>query len=339
MNIGITFDLREKYLKLGFCEEETAEFDKKSTIDAIESTLRELGHETEKIGNIWDLTKKLNKGKTWDLVFNIAEGLRGIGRESQVPAILDAYDIPYTFSDPLILALTLHKGMTKRVLRDLGIPTPNFYEVHKIEDIKKVKLEYPLFAKPNAEGTGKGITAKSKIKNKKELYEICKYLLKTFKQPILVEEFLPGREFTTGVVGTGEKARIIGSMEVILLNNAEPDVYSYANKEDWVGKINYTIVNDPIVKNAEKFVLEAWKSLGCRDAGRVDVRVDKNGIPNIIEINPLAGIHPTNSDLPIICNMKNIEYKTLLNWIIESASERIIEKKKELEKVVAEIIN
>lgn len=323
MHIGITFDLREKYLKFGFSEEETAEFDKKSTIDAIDNTLKELGHSTERIGNIWDLTKKLNKGKTWDLVFNIAEGLRGIGREAQVPAILDAYNIPYTFSDPLVLALSLHKGMTKRVLRDLQIPTPNFFEVYSVDDLKNVKLKFPLFAKPNAEGTGKGITAKSKIRNKKELFEVCEYLIKTFKQTVLVEEFLPGREFTTGIIGTGEKAKVIGSMEVILLENAEPDVYSYANKDDWIGKIEYKIVTDSVVKKAEKFALAAWKGLGCRDAGRIDIRVDRNGIPNIIELNPLAGIHPTHSDLPIICNMKNIQYKTLIEWIVESASERL----------------
>lgn len=339
MHIGITYDLREQYLKLGFSEEETAEFDKKSTIDAIDNTLKVLGHTTERIGNIWDLTRKLNKGKTWDLVFNIAEGLRGIGREAQVPAILDSYNIPYTFSDPLVLSLTLHKGMTKRVLRDLGIPTPNFFEVHKIEDVNKVKLKYPLFAKPNSEGTGKGISAKSKVRNRKELFEVCEYLLATFKQPVLVEEFLPGREFTTGIVGTGEKARVIGTMEVILLENAEPDVYSYENKDDWIGKVNYKLVNDQIVKKAEKFALAAWKSLGCRDAGRIDIRLDRNNVPNIIELNPLAGIHPTHSDLPIICNLKNIEYKTLFSWIIESASDRIVKKKTEFEKVVLEIIS
>ena len=324
MHIGITFDLREQYLKLRFSEEETAEFDKESTIDAIDSTLKDLGHTTERIGNIWDLTKKLSKGKKWDLVFNIAEGLIGIGREAQVPAILDAHKIPYTFSDPLVLSLTLHKGMTKRILRDMGIPTPNFFEVHKIDEVKKVKLKYPLFAKPNSEGTGKGISAKSKIKNKKELLEVCQYLLTTYKQPVLVEEFLPGREFTTGIIGTGDKARVIGSMEVLLLDNAEPGAYTYDNKENWVGKINYELVNDSIVKKAEKFALAAWKNLGCRDAGRIDIRVDKNGVPNIIELNPLAGIHPTNSDLPIICNLKNIKYKSLINWIIESASERIV---------------
>lgn len=339
MHIGITYDLRDQYLKLGFSEEETAEFDKKSTINAINNALKELGHTTEKIGNIWDLTRKLNKGKNWDLVFNIAEGLRGIGREAQVPAILDAYNVPYTFSDPLVLALTLHKGMTKRVLRNLGIPTPNFFEVHSIEDVKNTKLTYPLFAKPNAEGTGKGITGASIINRKDELFEICDYLLKTFKQPVLVEEFLPGREFTTGIVGSGKKAKIIGSMEVILLDNAEPDVYSYANKDDWFGKVKYRLVDDAIVKKAEKFALSAWKGLGCRDAGRIDIRVDKFGIPNIIELNPLAGIHPTHSDLPIICSMKNVEYKTLINWIIDSAVERILERREDLIKVVEEIVS
>ncbi|MCB0748452.1 MAG: ATP-grasp domain-containing protein [Ignavibacteriales bacterium] len=326
MKVGITYDLRDEYLKLGYSEEETAEFDKESTISAIEDTLIELGHTTERIGNIWDLSKKLLDGKSWDLVFNIAEGLRGIGREAQVPALLDAYNIPYTFSDPLVLALSLHKGMTKRVLRDLGIPTPNFYEVKSIEDIDKVNLEYPLFAKPIAEGTGKGIHADSKIKNKAQLEKICKELLLKFNQPVLVEEFLPGREFTIGVVGTSSKARTVGAMEVLLLTNAEQDVYSYANKENWVGKVEYKLVNDEVVKKAEEYVLAAWNGLGCRDAGRVDVRVDRNGIPSIIELNPLAGIHPTNSDLPIICTLNNISYKTLFTWILESASERIIDR-------------
>lgn len=323
MHIGLTYDLREQYLALGFGEEETAEFDKESTIIAIESTLMELGHSTERIGNIWDLTKNLANRKVWDLVFNIAEGLRGIGREAQVPAILDAYNIPYTFSDPLVLSISLHKGMTKRVLRDLGIPTPNFYEVKSIEDIKHIDLQYPLFAKPIAEGTGKGIHADSKIKDIVQLEKVCTDLLEKFNQPVLVEEFLPGREFTIGVVGTGEKARIVGAMEVVLLKSAEPEVYSYENKENWEDKVEYKLVDDLIVKKAEAFVLAAWKGLGCRDGGRVDVRVDRNGIPNIIELNPLAGIHPTHSDLPIICNLKSIPYKTLFNWILESASERI----------------
>ena len=214
MLIGLTYDLRQDYLSMGFSEDETAEFDRIDTIEAIENVLNEIGHQTERIGNIWSVTKALSLGKRWDLVFNIAEGLYGIGREAQVPALLDAYKIPYTFSDPLVLALTLHKGMTKRVLRDLGIPTPDFAEVNSVRDIRNINLPYPLFAKPIAEGTGKGITAASRIENRKQLETVCRQLLNDYQQPVLVETFLPGREFTVGIVGTGENAaRLVGGRQ------------------------------------------------------------------------------------------------------------------------------
>jgi len=120
---GLTYDLRDDYLAEGYSAEETLEFDRKDTIDSIEHTLRDLGYLTDRIGNIKSLVRRLASGDRWDIVFNIAEGVAGFGREAQVPAILDAYGIPYTFSDPLILTLTLHKGMTKHIIRDLGIPT------------------------------------------------------------------------------------------------------------------------------------------------------------------------------------------------------------------------
>ena len=118
MKIGITYDLRDDYIAEGYTEEETAEFDHPRTIAAIEDTLQSLGYETDRIGHIRALARRLVAGNRWDLVFNIAEGLRGFGREAQVPALLDAWEIPYTFSDPLVLSLTLHKGLTKRVIRD-----------------------------------------------------------------------------------------------------------------------------------------------------------------------------------------------------------------------------
>jgi D-alanine-D-alanine ligase len=334
MKIGLTYDLRQDYLNMGFGELETAEFDRIDTIEAIESTLQQLGYTTDRIGNIWSLTKRLVNGESWDLVFNIAEGLRGIGREAQVPALLDAYNIPYTFSDPLVLALTLHKGMTKRVLRDFGIPTPDFAEVHSEPDIANISLPYPLFAKPIAEGTGKGIDAKSKIKNSVELKKICVHLLKEHKQPVLVETFLPGREFTVGVVGTGSKAKSVGVMEVVLKSNAEPDVYSYVNKEQCEELVQYKAVIDPMAKEAEEIALRTWRALGCRDAGRLDLRADANGIPNLMELNPLAGIHPEHSDLPIICSLYGISYPELMNMIMESALSRVKKKPKEKTRVV-----
>src|SRR5450759_2110927 len=198
VKIGITYDLRDDYIAEGYTEEETAEFDHPRTIDAIEEALRDLGYETDRIGHIRALTLRLVAGDRWDLVFNIAEGLRGFGREAQVPALLDAWEIPYTFSDPLVLSLTLHKGLTKRVIRDLGIPTPDFAVVETPEEMAAVALPFPLFAKPVAEGTGKGVTAASKIVDPVGLDRVCRELLAVFRQPVLVETFLPGREFTVG---------------------------------------------------------------------------------------------------------------------------------------------
>jgi D-alanine-D-alanine ligase len=203
VKIGIAYDLREDYLAEGYGDEETAEFDRLDTIEAIEGTLQRLGFETDRIGNIRKLAARLVAGDRWDMVFNIAEGLRGFGREAQVPALLDAFEIPYTFSDPLVLSLTLHKGMTKHVIHDLGIPTPEFTVVETTSDVDAVDLPFPLFAKPVAEGTGKGISASSRIMTRKDLDSVCRRLLTAFDQPVLLETFMPGREFTVGITGTG----------------------------------------------------------------------------------------------------------------------------------------
>jgi D-alanine-D-alanine ligase len=324
MKIGITYDLRQYYLSQGMGEEETAEFDSPVTIESIDETLRELGHTTDRIGNIRNLTTRLASGDHWDLVFNIAEGVRGFGRESQVPALLEAYDIPYTFSDPLVLSLTLHKGMTKHVIRDLGIPTADFAVVETVDDISKIDLPFPLLAKPVAEGSGKGIDAFSKITTPEELNTVCSRLLETYDQPVLVERFLPGREFTVGIVGTGRDARSIGVIEVLLNGRAEPDVYSYHNKEKYENLVSYTLVHDDTAKAAEKVALAAWAGLGCRDAGRLDIRCDENGIPNFIEVNPLAGINPDRSDLCIIAGLVGIGYQELIDFIISSAMSRVL---------------
>ena len=323
MKVGLTYDLRDEYLKQGYTEEETAEFDREETVIAIELTLNKLGYETERIGNIKQLAKELVFGKRWDIVFNICEGMYGIGREAQVPALLDAYNIPYVFSGPLVLALTLHKAMTKSVIRDAGVPTPAFFVVCKMEDISSVNLPFPLFAKPLAEGTGKGIDMHSVIQNPEELKQRCIYLLDRFKQPVLVETFLSGREFTVGIVGTGAEARSVGVMEIILNDKAEKNVYSYVNKEECEELVEYVLVKGPIAEACEKVSLDVWKALGCEDAGRVDVRHDSNGVPNFIEVNPLAGIHPEHSDLPILSTKNGISYPELMQMIMDSAVKKI----------------
>jgi D-alanine-D-alanine ligase len=323
MRVGITYDLRDDYLRAGYGAEETAEFDREDTIHAIETSLGELGYEPVRIGNVKALVKRVSSGERWDLVFNIAEGLRGYGREAQVPAILDAYEIPYTFSEPLILSLTLHKGMVKRVIRDLGIPTPAFSVVESVADISSVDLPFPLFVKPVAEGTGKGINADSRITDRQSLENACKKILRDYRQAVLVETFLPGREFTVGILGTGERAASIGVVEVVLRENAEPDVYSYENKERFKERVEYRLVNDVMAVQAEKTALAAWRGLGGRDSGRVDLRADSTGIPNFMEVNPIAGLHPENSDLCIIAAKNGMTYTVLIEEIMKSALSRL----------------
>jgi D-alanine-D-alanine ligase len=257
------------------------------------------------------------------MVFNIAEGVNGFGREAQIPALLDAYGIPYTFSDPLVLAITLHKGMTKHIIRDLGIPTPDFQVIGSPGDLDKCSMAFPLFAKPVAEGTGKGISTLSKIRNREGLIETCRWIGEAYRQPVLLEGFLPGREFTVGITGTGDKAVSVGVMEILLQKGAEPDSYSYANKKHYETRVKYRTADDPEALKAVDTALAAWRGLGCRDGGRVDLRSDKSGTPMFLEVNPLAGLNPTISDLPILCGMSGISYQELIRRIMDSALERI----------------
>jgi len=323
MKIGITYDLQSDYLKEGFTKEEAAEFDKEDTIDAIENTLKEIGFETIRIGNVKELTRRLAHGDTWDLVFNICEGMYGVGREAQVPALLDAWKIPYVFSGPLTLALTLDKATTKRVIRDAGVPTAPFFVVEKNEDVDKVNIQYPLFAKPVAEGTGKGIYAGSVINNIEQLRERCNLLLSKFNQPVLVEKYLSGREFTVGIVGSGVNAKVVGAMEIILNNKAEQGVYSFHNKDNYLELVDYHLATGKIAEECEKVALDSWRILNCIDGGRVDVRYDDNNVCNFIEVNPLAGMHPVHSDLPILSRLNGINYIQLFQMIMNSAIERL----------------
>lgn len=325
MLIGITYDLRSAWLAEGYSELETAEFDRDDTIDAIESALRTLGHDTVRIGHMRDLVARLANGERWDLVFNISEGLFGTARESQVPCVLDAYRIPYTFSDAGLMALSLNKAWTKAVV-ERAVPTASYAVISTMDDVAGIDLPLPLFVKPLSEGTGKGVSAGSVIRKPAELAQQSRHLLNTFNQPVLVETFLPGREFTVSLLGTGSKASVLGTFEIILYDNAEVDVYGYLNKEECEDRVEYRLVHgdrDPVVRRAEAHALAAWQLLGCRDAGRIDLRCDELDEPHFIEVNPLAGIHPAHSDLPMCATAVGMEYVELIRRIVDSASERV----------------
>jgi D-alanine-D-alanine ligase len=222
-----------------------------------------------------------------------------------------------------VLALSLHKGFTKNILRDAGLHTPNFAIVREEEDIDSVTLPYPLFAKPVAEGTGKGIDRTSKIDNAEDLRRRSLQLLKRYKQPVLIEEYLPGREFTVGILGTGRKAVVLGTLEVIIRERGEQGAYSYLNKERCEELVEYRYIRGQEVRAVEELSLRAWRILDCRDAGRVDIRLDAQGQPSVMEVNPLAGMHPTHSDLPIIATAAGMSYRELIGRIVLSARKRL----------------
>ena len=311
LKIGFTYDLQDDYLKQGFTPEEVAELDFQDTIDGVEQALLKCGFKVERIGNIQQLVQVLSAGKRYDFIFNIAEGMHGRGRESAIPALLDAYQIPYTFSDPATIALTLDKAYTKRILRDAKIATSPFYIIRSIEDIDSVpkSLFYPLFIKPVAEGSSKGIYANSLINSENQLQKGVRQLLEKFKQPVLVEQYLSGREFSVGMLGTGPNARILGVVEITM--NSEHNFFCQSLK--W-GKLHdkpsVKLVEDAKADEVAFLALETWKLLGCRDAGRVDIKCDDTGKPYVLEVNPISGLCPGFQDL----NMQSI-----LVFISESA--------------------
>ncbi len=322
MRIAMTYDLKQEYLEQGYSYEETAEFDSWETIDALATALRRMGHEPDLVGNVNSLVRRLALGQRWDMAFNIAEGLHGLGRESLAPALFEAWQIPCVFSDPVVLGLCLHKGMTKHVVRDLGLPTPDFAVLQGLEDLKGLRLRYPLFAKPVAEGTGKGVGAASRCDTPRQLRETCATLLERHDQPVLVEEFLPGREFTVGIVGNGKSARVLGVMEIELLQDLERGAYGYETKDQYEKRARYRLVTDSMARRAATVALAAYRGLGIRDAGRLDLRADASGEVHFIEANPLAGLNPVHSDLPIICRLGGIGYQELLTMIMDAACER-----------------
>lgn len=319
MKVGLTYDLRSWYLDRGYSMEDTAEFDKQETVDAIDGALRKMGFETEPVGNSFQLIESLASGKRWDLVFNIAEGLYGDGRESVVPAILDQYRIPYVFSGPVIMGVSLNKYLTRLIVSSAGVPVSPGMLITRKDDVKMCKLQYPLFIKPVSEGTGKGITERSLLKNEADLEQMAEWILKRFEQPALVEEYLPGREFTVGVIGSGEDAVAIGGMEIECADNLP---YSVEFKENYQQFCKYIPMDNDFAEESKTVALNVWKALGGVDAGRVDVKADRNGTICFMEVNPLAGLHPVHSDLPILSRMIGIEYQSLMEMIINAALKR-----------------
>ena len=318
--IGLVYDLRKDYMSEGYSEEQVVEFDSEETIEVLKDTLCALGYETERIGNGRALCRRLVGGDCWDLVFNISKSQHGRSREAQVPSLLEMYGIRYTFSDPLICAITLDKGFAKRIVRDSGLPTAKFKVVKSSEDIRRISLEYPLFAKPIAEGAGKGINHNSRIESHDSLMNTCEYLLDRFAQPVLVEEFLPGREFTVGILGNGSDANVLGIIELKIPQDTKNAIDSYVAKERHEGLVDYLPYRKGLLhRHLEQLALKSYKVLQCRDAACVAIRCDRKEVPCFSRIDPLPGLHPNQSDLPMMATQEGMSYTELIETIIKNA--------------------
>jgi len=305
--------------------DEFAEWDSPATIAAVESALSKLGNVPERLRQ----TKP-------DIVFNIAEGFYGVNREAHVPAICEFYGIPYSGSDPFTLSLCLDKARTKETLTFHGIPTPRFAVVQKLEQLRTVseKLSLPLFVKPLHEGSSKGITDSNLCRDASHLFEQTGFLLENYDQPVLVEEYLPGREFTCAVLGNGDDAMVmpIVAMNFETLPDGALPIYSFDAKFVWDRPENPldifqcpARITSALQASIERVTLDAYRVLGCRDWARIDVRLDAAGVPNVLEVNPLPGILPDpadNSCLPKAARAAGIGYDELIQSCLKYAAAR-----------------
>jgi D-alanine-D-alanine ligase len=323
MRVGLTYNLGSDYQpKEEDPPDAAAEFDTQATIDGLAHAVSASGHEPVHIGDGLKLYRWLMDNQV-DLVFNIAEGYNGRAREAQIPALLEMLQIPYVGSDPVTLGIALDKVLTKQIMKAERIPTAPFLKANRIEELNQIPLKYPLFAKPVHEGTGKGIDSESKIKTYPKLKSRVKYLLKTYREPVLIEEYLEGDEFTVGIVGT--PPHVIGTMQIVIDTDQVEDFYSYRVKEDYERYVHYVCppkIEPDRLEQIEEIALRAYKVLECRDFGRVDIRCDADGNPFFLEINPLAGLNPQHSDLCIIARHNGITYEQLIGRILYSALQR-----------------
>src|SRR6266508_4890493 len=309
-----------------------AEWDDASTITAVEQALGLFGSVIRlEADQIFPHNVVLARP---DLVFNMAEGLHGQSREALVPAICEYLNIPYTGSDPLTLALSLHKGRTKEILAYRGVPTAPFECVETTEDLERLALPYPVFVKPIAEGSGKGVFADNLCETPAQLRERVPFLLERYAEPVLVETYLPGLEFTVAILGNGPEAYclpVIG-FDFSSLPAGAPPVYGYEAKWVW-DRPDAPLaifqcpaqVPAPLYREIERTALEAYQALGCRDWCRVDIRVDRFGVPNILELNPLPGVIPDpamNSCFPKAARAAGFSYDELIQVVARLAWRR-----------------
>lgn len=329
MRIALTCNLKKKDTTKP--EDYFSEWDSQETINAIASAIRSKGHTVEAVDVEYPSLFSYFRKNRVDMVFNIAEGRYGKFRESEVPAVLDYLNIPYTGSDTFSLALALNKALTKRILKAENIPTPDFQVFSKGDEELSPELKFPLIVKPNCEGSAKGINKSNVVHTRDDLYKKAKEIINAYKQEALVEEFIEGKELTVGILENG-KTRILPILEIDFSSckNSGEYFYSWRMKE-YQGNaelgLNPTFhcparLDKETEERVKEAALKTHRAVGCLDISRTDIRLDKNNIPYVLEINPLPGLDPKESNLPVMAYAAGMKYEDLIEAILISASER-----------------
>jgi D-alanine-D-alanine ligase len=321
--IGLTYDLKKDYIfREGDPCDANAEFDHEGTIEVIAQSFELYGHKVIKIGNVNSLLENVDN-LNLDIVFNISEGLYGRNRESQVPIILEMKGIPFVGADGLTLGLTLDKVMTKKIFISDGIPTPRFFEADSGAKLNGQDLNFPLIVKPRYEGSSKGLTNNSLTYDLASLRRQVDWVVKTYNQSALIEEFIRGWEFTVAIIGN-DTPEVLPIVQIKINGKLKLGELFYTFSHISSSELQYICparISKRLKEEIEDLALRAYRTVECRDFGRVDIRVDEQGRPYVLEINPLPSLS-TEDVFMTAANYLKVPYHALINKILNSALKR-----------------
>lgn len=322
--VGLTYDLKTDYeFREGDPPDANAEFDHPSTIDVLVGAIESQGYKVEKIGNVSSLLERMGALDV-DIVFNISEGTEGRNRESQVPMLLEMSGIPYVGADALTLGLTLDKVMAKKIFLADGIPTPNSMEIRDASSMLGTDhLRFPLIVKPRFEGSSKGLSESSRVETPDELKKQAEYILSTYHQPALVEEFVFGQEFTVAIVGN-DPVEVMPAVQIQIDGKVKLDNKFYTFSDIASDRVEYVCparISRELEKQLGELALKTYMAVDCRDFGRVDFRVDPEGRPYVLEINPLPSLS-TADVFPLVAQASGISYEQIVGKILRTALKR-----------------
>jgi D-alanine-D-alanine ligase len=327
MRVGLSYDLKEAVsLRETAPDDALEEYDSPTTIGYIQRAIEGLGHSTVRLGGGPEFVRNILNEKV-DIVFNIAEG-RGTyrSREAQVPSMLEMLDIPYVGSDPECLAICLDKHLTKKLMKLAGIPTPEWRMIANLKELKETAWKgfpFPAIVKPAYEGSSKGIHPNSLVDSAADAIQTVSEMLELYHQPVLVEQFIEGDEVTVGMLGNSPP-KVLGMMKILPRKQNNRFVYTVEVKRDWKNLVDYECpahLKEATTTMIADYSVKTFEMLGCRDFSRIDFRISADGIPYMLEINPLPGLGDY-SDLIIMAVKLGWKHEELIASVFNAALER-----------------